>query len=114
MPKFNGRGSKKGCSNCKVGPAEDKIHHFHYTIRDKNLIVQEAYKLECKICLVALKHRVNPTSVRQWKAKLAELHAKVLVNPNAKTAHMGMYIVDQVLEHQVKEWILQHSGFKIS
>jgi len=107
MPKFNSKGSKKGQPNHMVWPVEDKIHHYPHSVKKKIMIVQQAYESECRICPMARKHRVDPTSVCQWKLNLAKLQAKALVNLNAKTSHMGMVVVDHVLESQIKTWILQ-------
>ncbi len=107
MVNVNGRGSEKGRPNRKARPEKDKIHHYPHSVKTKILIIQEAYEAERRIKPVARKHRVAPDSIKQWKHNLVNLKAKALINPNAKTAHLGATVKDAHVESQLRTWILQ-------
>jgi len=107
MVSFNGRGSDKGWPNRKARPKKDKIHHYPHSMKTKILIVQEAYEAERCIKPVVRKHQVALDSIKQWKCNLVNLKAKALINPNAKTAHLGATVKDAHIESQLKTWILQ-------
>jgi DDE superfamily endonuclease len=83
-----------------------KRHYYPFSVKEKILMVQEAYGTPNNVSKTARKYSVYCSGLVDWNSNLLLLKAKALINPHAKTTHAGREVHDIDVDPVIKDWIL--------